>query len=84
MSNVLYLSLALFLALIFFQTHYSDGEYIIRQGARGDTFFIISKGKVRLHILRKRRLSQCSNLHLQVLNMVLFVMTGERYSGGFA
>ncbi|MGH0115498.1 UNVERIFIED_CONTAM: hypothetical protein FKN15_024828 [Acipenser sinensis] len=26
-------------------THYEDGEYIIRQGARGDTFFIISKGK---------------------------------------
>uniref|UniRef100_A0A4W4E1N2 cGMP-dependent protein kinase n=1 Tax=Electrophorus electricus TaxID=8005 RepID=A0A4W4E1N2_ELEEL len=24
----------------------SDGEYIVRQGARGDTFFIISKGKV--------------------------------------
>uniref|UniRef100_A0A673ZJG3 cGMP-dependent protein kinase n=1 Tax=Salmo trutta TaxID=8032 RepID=A0A673ZJG3_SALTR len=29
----------LFLSL---QTHYGDGEYIIRQGARGDTFFIIS------------------------------------------
>ncbi|KAL2083332.1 hypothetical protein ACEWY4_021105 [Coilia grayii] len=28
------------------ETHYEDGEYIIRQGARGDTFFIISKGKV--------------------------------------
>ncbi|XP_026033548.1 cGMP-dependent protein kinase 1-like isoform X3 [Astatotilapia calliptera] len=30
------------------ETHYSDGEYIIRQGARGDTFFIISKGKVNV------------------------------------
>ncbi|KAL2078362.1 hypothetical protein ACEWY4_026047 [Coilia grayii] len=29
-------------------THYGDGEYIIRQGARGDTFFIISKGKVNV------------------------------------
>lgn len=29
------------------QTHYSDGDYIIRQGATGDTFFIISKGQVR-------------------------------------
>ncbi len=38
--------LPLFLYLVS-QTHYSDGEYIIRQGARGDTFFIISKGKVR-------------------------------------
>lgn len=26
--------------------HYKTGDYIIRQGARGDTFFIISKGKV--------------------------------------
>ncbi|KAK1793737.1 hypothetical protein P4O66_001422 [Electrophorus voltai] len=30
------------------ETHYSDGEYIVRQGARGDTFFIISKGKVNV------------------------------------
>ncbi|KAM9336453.1 cGMP-dependent protein kinase 1-like isoform 1-T1 [Symphorus nematophorus] len=30
------------------ETHYEDGEYIIRQGARGDTFFIISKGKVNV------------------------------------
>lgn len=33
-------------AVSIFQTHYENGEYIIRQGARGDTFFIISKGKV--------------------------------------
>ena len=35
------------------ETHYNEGEYIIRQGAMGDTFFIISKGrvsKVRAHI----------------------------------
>lgn len=29
---------------------YENGDYIIRQGARGDTFFIISKGKVRVTI----------------------------------
>jgi hypothetical protein len=29
-----------------FQTFYRPGDYIIRQGARGDTFFIISKGQV--------------------------------------
>lgn len=28
------------------EVHYRDGDYIIRQGARGDTFYIISKGKV--------------------------------------
>ncbi|XP_010781524.1 cGMP-dependent protein kinase 1-like [Notothenia coriiceps] len=36
------------LADILEETHYGDGEYIIRQGARGDTFFIISKGKVNV------------------------------------
>ncbi|MBN3317449.1 KGP1 kinase, partial [Atractosteus spatula] len=30
------------------ETHYSEGDYIIRQGASGDTFFIISKGKVKV------------------------------------
>uniref|UniRef100_A0A671X3K0 cGMP-dependent protein kinase n=1 Tax=Sparus aurata TaxID=8175 RepID=A0A671X3K0_SPAAU len=34
------------LADVMEETHYEDGEFIIRQGARGDTFFIISKGKV--------------------------------------
>ncbi|XP_062852224.1 cGMP-dependent protein kinase 1a isoform X1 [Trichomycterus rosablanca] len=34
------------LADVLEETHYMDGDYIIRQGARGDTFFIISKGKV--------------------------------------
>uniref|UniRef100_A0A8C6WKR4 cGMP-dependent protein kinase n=1 Tax=Neogobius melanostomus TaxID=47308 RepID=A0A8C6WKR4_9GOBI len=30
------------------ETHYDDGEFIIRQGAMGDTFFIISKGMVNV------------------------------------
>ncbi|XP_023228963.1 cGMP-dependent protein kinase, isozyme 2 forms cD4/T1/T3A/T3B-like [Centruroides sculpturatus] len=30
------------------ETTYNQGDYIIRQGARGDTFFIISKGEVRV------------------------------------
>ena len=28
------------------QTSYKAGEYIVRQGAYGDTFFIISQGRV--------------------------------------
>ncbi|XP_076615451.1 cGMP-dependent protein kinase 1-like isoform X2 [Chaetodon auriga] len=36
------------LADVMEETHYDDGEYIIRQGARGDTFFIISQGKVNV------------------------------------
>lgn len=32
------------------ETHYKQGDYIVRQGARGDTFFIISKGQVRVTI----------------------------------
>uniref|UniRef100_UPI003AAE3D6B cGMP-dependent protein kinase 1 n=1 Tax=Centroberyx gerrardi TaxID=166262 RepID=UPI003AAE3D6B len=30
------------------ETHYTEGDYIIRQGATGDTFYIISKGQVRV------------------------------------
>ncbi|XP_003961186.1 cGMP-dependent protein kinase 1-like isoform X1 [Takifugu rubripes] len=36
------------LADVMEETHYEDGDYIIRQGARGDTFFIISNGKVNV------------------------------------
>ncbi|XP_026272945.1 cGMP-dependent protein kinase, isozyme 2 forms cD4/T1/T3A/T3B isoform X2 [Frankliniella occidentalis] len=32
------------------ETYYNAGDYIIRQGARGDTFFIISKGRVKVTI----------------------------------
>ncbi|KAF5293290.1 hypothetical protein FQR65_LT10989 [Abscondita terminalis] len=32
------------------ETFYSYGDYIVRQGARGDTFFIISKGRVKVTI----------------------------------
>lgn len=32
------------------ETFYAYGDYIIRQGARGDTFFIISKGSVKVTI----------------------------------
>ncbi|XP_056275732.1 cGMP-dependent protein kinase 1 isoform X2 [Pseudoliparis swirei] len=30
------------------ETHYNEGDYIIRQGAAGDTFYIISKGQVKV------------------------------------
>ena len=33
------------------QTSYKPGEYIVRQGAYGDTFFIISQGRVRNKLL---------------------------------
>ncbi|XP_040032630.1 protein kinase cGMP-dependent 1b isoform X4 [Gasterosteus aculeatus] len=36
------------LADVMEETHYEEGEFIIRQGARGDTFFIISMGKVNV------------------------------------
>lgn len=32
------------------ECYYRKGDYIIRQGARGDTFFIISKGQVKVTI----------------------------------
>ena len=27
------------------QVSYADGEFIVRQGAKGDTFYIVAKGK---------------------------------------
>ena len=30
------------------ETSYRQGDYIVRQGAGGDTFFIISKGRVKV------------------------------------
>ncbi|XP_033934115.2 cGMP-dependent protein kinase 1-like isoform X1 [Pseudochaenichthys georgianus] len=36
------------LADVLEETHYSDSDYIIRQGATGDTFFIISEGQVKM------------------------------------
>uniref|UniRef100_A0A3P8U0Q4 cGMP-dependent protein kinase n=1 Tax=Amphiprion percula TaxID=161767 RepID=A0A3P8U0Q4_AMPPE len=41
------------------ENRYSDGDYIIRQGATGDTFFIISDGQVR----RMRRQVQTGSDH---------------------
>lgn len=34
------------------ESYYENGSYIIRQGARGDTFYIIARGKVK--VTRKR------------------------------
>ena len=31
-----------------FQTIYQKGDYIVRQGTHGDTFYIISEGQVRV------------------------------------
>ncbi|XP_062414955.1 cGMP-dependent protein kinase 1-like isoform X2 [Pungitius pungitius] len=36
------------LADVLEETHYSDSDYIIRQGATGDTFFIVSEGQVKV------------------------------------
>ncbi|KAF8570187.1 hypothetical protein P879_03812 [Paragonimus westermani] len=39
--------------------HYNPGDYVIREGARGDTFFIISDGKVR-HFLQGSKNNECN------------------------
>lgn len=40
------------------ETYYNQGDYIIRQGARGDTFFIISKGQVKVTIKQPNNLDE--------------------------
>ncbi|KAM4745172.1 cGMP-dependent protein kinase 1 [Anableps anableps] len=40
------------------ETNYSDGEYVFRQGAVGDTFYIISKGQVNVTEKKPGRLEQ--------------------------
>jgi len=30
------------------EVSYANGEYIVRQGAKGDTFYIVAKGKTRI------------------------------------
>lgn len=34
--------------MVYLQDFFHEGEYIIREGATGDTFFIINKGEVNL------------------------------------
>uniref|UniRef100_A0A8C0ZI97 cGMP-dependent protein kinase n=10 Tax=Passeriformes TaxID=9126 RepID=A0A8C0ZI97_CYACU len=55
------------LADVLEETHYESGEYIIRQGARGDTFFIISKGKVNVKMGRSSSHPQISSKYDSVL-----------------
>jgi cGMP-dependent protein kinase len=48
------------------QTFYNPGDYIIRQGARGDTFFIISKGQVSVEVKQSHKLYDCNLIELVV------------------
>lgn len=45
------------------EMEYPDGEYIVRQGARGDTFFIIQKGRVKVTINKNGREKFVRALH---------------------
>ncbi|MCI4381231.1 hypothetical protein PGIGA_G00249130 [Pangasianodon gigas] len=40
------------------ECHYSDGDYIVRHGTPGDTFFIVNSGQVR--VLERRSVSEDS------------------------
>jgi len=33
--------------------HHDAGDYVVRQGARGDTFYIIAKGRIKATRLRE-------------------------------
>lgn len=52
------------------EAFYDEGEYIIRQGARGDTFFIIKKGEVEV--------TQRANVHADP-NFIRTLKKGEYF-----
>ena len=52
------------------EQHYDEGEYVIRQGARGETFFIIKKGTI---VVTKRQ-----NVHDEP-TMIREMTTGEYF-----
>ncbi|XP_022780827.1 cGMP-dependent protein kinase 1-like [Stylophora pistillata] len=52
------------------EAFYDEGEYIIRQGARGDTFFIIKKGEVEV--------TQRANVHAEP-NFIRTLKKGEYF-----
>jgi len=54
------------------QVHYVNGEYIIRQDARGDTFYIIASGKVSLYQLYFLQQLNSTLLRFTVVLCVLF------------
>ena len=37
-----------FKTVLLLQSHFGRGAYIVRQGAAGDTFYIITEGKVKV------------------------------------
>ena len=41
-------SMVAFKTVLLLQSHFGRGAYIVRQGAAGDTFYIISEGKVKV------------------------------------
>lgn len=54
------------------ETAYKKGDYIIRQGARGDTFFIISRGQVKVTIS-----AQDEQTHQTVEKTIRYLQRGD-------
>jgi len=49
------------------QVRFGNGEYIIRQGARGDTFYIIASGTVSNAVVsRWKACNYCSALRAKI------------------
>ena len=44
--TMLKMTVMMMMMMMMMQVHFANGEYIIRQDARGDTFYIIASGRV--------------------------------------
>ena len=63
------------------QTSYKLGDYIVRQGAGGDTFFIISQGRVSCFVSFSCFLVDCTMTIFPILSaQFILVPDHNRYS----
>jgi len=59
------------LADVLEEAHYNNGDYICRQDARGDTFYIISKGQVNISAFWLANLFMLFYIHQQLAHIIL-------------
>ena len=60
--------------------HYKHGEYIVRHGARGDTFYVIAKGKVIITVVILITGVQCTRRTLYIVHRTPYTVHRTPYT----